>query len=57
MRKEFENGTLKKEDPDKITHFADKFIVEVKHVVSYVNHLTLLLDGKKIKRETARTKN
>ena len=55
MRKEFENGTLKKEHPDTITHFADKFIVEVKHVVSYVDHLTLLRN-KKIRRKTARTK-
>ena len=56
VRKEFENGTLKKEDdPDTITHFADKFIVEVKHVVSYVDHLTLL-HNKKIKQKLARTK-
>ena len=55
MRKESENGTLKKEDPDTITHFADKFIVEVKHAVSYIDHLTLL-PNKKIKRKTARTK-
>ena len=54
MRKEFEDGTLKKEDLDTITHFVDKFIVEVKHVVSYVDHLTLLRN-KKIKRKTART--
>ena len=46
---------LKEEDPDTITHFADKFVVEVKHVVSYVDHLTLLRN-KKIKRKTARTK-
>ena len=55
MRKEFEDDTLIKEDPDTFTHFADKFIVEVKHLVSYVDHLTLLRN-KKIKRKTARTK-
>ena len=46
---------LKKEDPGTIKHFADKFIVGVKHVVSYADHLTLLRN-KKIKRKTARTK-
>ena len=58
MRKEFEDGTLKKEDPDTIRHFADKFIVEVNHVVSYVDHFTSShsLRNKKIKRKTARTK-
>ena len=55
MRKEFKDGTPKKEVPDTITHFADKFIVEAKHVVSYVDHLTLMCI-KKIKRKTARTK-
>ena len=55
MGKEFEDGTHKKEDPDTITQFADKFIVEVKHVVSYVDHLTLLCN-KEIRRKTARTK-
>ena len=46
---------LKKEDPDTITHFADKFIVEVKHVVSYIDHLTLLHNNN-IKGKTARAK-
>ena len=55
-RKEFEDGTLKKEDPDTKMHILlTSFLVQVKHVVSYVDHLTLLCN-KQIKLKTARTK-
>ena len=62
IRKAFNNGILTKDDADTLSAFSDKYVVETKHVLSYLDHLMYLQSNQEKRREerkkqSAATKN
>ena len=62
IRTAFNDGILTKDDPDTLSAFSDKFVVETKHVLSYLDHLMFLQSNQEKMREerikqSAATKN
>ena len=51
IRKAFNDGILTKDDPDTLLAFSDKFVVEIKHVLSYLDHLMYLQSNQEKRRE------
>ena len=51
IRKTFNDGILSKVDPDTLSAFSDKFVVETKHVLSYLDHLMYLQSNQEKRRE------